>query len=57
MNLTQFEEKILKEIPGLTAHQKGQDILLTFEKDGCLILSEALTYTDAIIITKAANIL
>ena len=56
-NSTRLKENLLSEIPELEAHKKGRDVLLAFSEDVGTVLSKALDYTEAIIITKAAKIL
>ena len=43
-------------MPELEAYKKGRDVLLAFKEDVGTILSEAVNYTEAIIITIAAKI-
>lgn len=57
VNSTRLKERLLSEIPGLVAYKKGRDVLLAFDKDIGPVLSEASSYTDAIILAKAAKIL
>lgn len=57
VNSTRLKERLLSEIPGLVAHKKGRDVLLAFEKDVGPVLSEASSYSDAIILAKPAKIL
>jgi len=46
----------LKELPELEAHNKRRDVLLAFQDDVGLALSESCAYCDAIILFKAAKI-
>lgn len=57
VNSTRLKEKILKELPELEAHKKGRDVLLAFQDEVALALSESCAYSDAIILSKAAKIL
>ncbi len=57
VNSTRLKEKILKELPEVEAHKKGRDVLLAFQDDISLTLSESCAYSDAIILSKAAKIL
>lgn len=57
VNSTRLKERLLSEIPELVAYKKGRDVLLAFEKDIGPVLSEASSYSDAIILSKAAKIL
>ena len=57
VNSTRLKDKLLAEIPELEAHKKGRDILLAFDKDVGLALSEASNYSEAIVLAKAAKIL
>ena len=54
---TRLKEKLLSDIPALEAHKSGRDVLLSFTEDIGLILSKASDFSDAIILSKAANIL
>ena len=47
----------MAEIPELEAHKKGRGVLLAFQKDVALSLSEASEYSDALVMAKAAKIL
>ena len=57
VNSTRLKDKLLGEIPELEAYKKGRDVLLAFKEDVGTVLSKAINYTEAIIITKAAKIL
>ena len=57
VNSTRLKEKLLAEIPGIEAYKKGRDVLLAFKKDVGPILSKTSTYSDALILAKAAGIL
>ena len=55
---SRLKDKLLSEMPELEAHKQGRDVLLAFQKDVGFVLSEASDYySDALIISKAANIL
>ena len=54
---TRLKEKLLSDIPALEAHRSGRDVLLSFTEDIRSILSKASDFSDAIILSKAANIL
>jgi hypothetical protein len=57
VNSTRLKENPLAEIPGLEARKQGRDVILAFQKDIQLILSEASDYSDAIALAKAAKVL
>ena len=57
VNSTRLKEKLLAEIPALETYKDGRDVYLTFKKDVGPVMSEASTYSDAIILAKAAKIL
>ncbi len=57
VNSTRLKEGLLSEIPGLLTCKKGRDVLVAFDKDISPLLSEASSYTDAIILAKAVKIL
>ena len=57
VNSTRLKEKLLAEIPELTAHKQGRDVLLAFQKDVGLALSQASEDSEALIMAKAAKIL
>ncbi|KAK4304447.1 hypothetical protein Pmani_023602 [Petrolisthes manimaculis] len=57
VNSTRLKDQLLSEIPELEAHKKGRDVLLAYTEDVGSVLSTAVDYTEAIIITKAAKIL
>ena len=57
VNSTRLKEKMLAEIPELEAHKQGKHVLLAFQKDVGLALSQASDYSEAIILGKAAKIL
>lgn len=57
VNSTRLKEKLLAEIPDLEAHKQGRDVLLAFQKDVGLALSQVSDYSEAIILGKAAKIL
>ena len=46
------EEKLLAEISALEAHKQVRDVILTFDEDIGLALSQASDYSDAIILAK-----
>ena len=54
---TRLKDKLLKELPELEAHKKGRDVLLAFQDDVGVALSDSCDYSDAIILAKAAKIL
>ena len=54
---TRLKEKLLSDIPACEAHKSGRDVLLSFTEDTGSILSKASDFSDAIILSKAANIL
>lgn len=47
----------MAEIPEVTAHKQGRDVLLAFQVDVGLALSQASEYSEAFIMAKAAKIL
>ena len=57
MNATRVKEKLLAEIPALENYKDRCDVYLAFKKDVGPVVSEASTYSDAIILGKAAKIL
>ncbi len=57
INSIRLKEKILKELPELEAQKKGRNVLLAFQDDVGLALSESCAYCDAIILSKAAKVL
>ena len=57
VNSARLKEKLLAEIPELAAHTQGKHVLLAFQKDVGLALSQASDYSEAIILGKAAKIL
>lgn len=57
VNSTRLKDKLLAEIPELESQRKGRDILLAFQKDVGLVLSQASDYTEAMTLAKAAKIL
>ncbi len=54
---TRLKERLMAELPDLEAHKSGRDILLAFRKDIGPVLTEVLSYSDALILAKAAKIL
>jgi hypothetical protein len=54
---TRLKEKLLAEISELEAHKSGREVLLAFKKDIGPVLSSASSYTDALLLGKAAKIL
>ena len=56
-NSTRLKEKLLAEISELEAHKKGRDVILAFDEDIGLALSQTSDYSEAIILAKAAKIL
>ncbi|KAH3857789.1 hypothetical protein DPMN_100404 [Dreissena polymorpha] len=57
VNSSRLKDKLLAEIPELEAHRKGRDVLLAFKQDVGEALSQAIGYSNALIVTKAAKIL
>ncbi|KAJ8399555.1 hypothetical protein AAFF_G00409660 [Aldrovandia affinis] len=57
VNSTRLKEKLLAEIPELEAHKQGRYVLLAFQVDVGLALSQASKYSEALIMAKAAKIL
>ena len=57
VNSTRLKEKLLAEISELEAHKQERDVILTFDEDIGLALSQASNYSDAIILAKVAKIL
>ena len=57
VNSTTLKEKLLAEISELEAHKQERDVILTFDEDSGLALSQASDYSDAIILAKVAKIL
>ncbi|KAH3828449.1 hypothetical protein DPMN_130411 [Dreissena polymorpha] len=57
VNLSRLKDKLLAEIPELEAHRKGRDVMLAFKQDVGEALSQAIDYSDARIVTKAAKLL
>ena len=57
VNSTRLKEKLLAEISELEAHKQERDVILTFDEDSGLALSQASDYSDAIILAKVAKIL
>ena len=57
VNSTRLKDKLLAEIPELEAHKKGRGVLLAFQKDVALSLSQASEYSEALVMAKAAKIL
>ena len=56
VNPSRLKDQILEELPELEAHKKGRDVLLAFQEDVGLVLSESSAYSDAIILSKASKI-
>ena len=54
---TRLKEQLLAQMPKLESYRKGLDLLIAFHKDIGPILSQASNYSEAIILSKAANIL
>ena len=52
VNSTSLMEKLLAEISELEAHKQERDVILTFDEDIGLALSQASDYSDAIILVK-----
>lgn len=57
VNSTRLKDKLLAELPELEVHKQKRDILLAFQNDVGLALSQASDYSEAIILGKAAKIL
>ena len=57
VNSTRLKEKLLAEIAELEAHKQERDVILTFDEDIGLALSQASDYSGAIILAKVAKIL
>ena len=56
VNSTRLKENLLAEISELEAHKQERDVILAFDEDIGLALSQASDYSDAIILAKVANI-
>ncbi|CAE1171218.1 unnamed protein product [Acanthosepion pharaonis] len=54
---TRLKEQLLARIPELEAHKKGHDVLLAFKADIGPVLHEASQYSNALHLSKAADIL
>ena len=54
---TWLKDQLLARIPELEAHKKGRDVLLAFREDIGPALHEASQYSNAIHLSKAADIL
>ena len=54
---TRLKEQLLARIPELETHKKGRDVLLAFKADIGPVLHEASQYSNAIHLSKAADIL
>ncbi|KAI9520651.1 hypothetical protein NQZ68_015570 [Dissostichus eleginoides] len=52
VNSSRLKDKLLAEIPELEAHQQGRDVLLAFQNDVGIALSQASDYSDAIILAE-----
>lgn len=52
-----MKEKLFAEVPALEAYKDGHDVYLTLKKDVGPVMSAASTYSDTIILAKAAKIL
>ena len=57
VNSTRLKEKLLAEISEMEAHKQGRDVILVFEEDIGLALSQASDYSEAIILANTAKIL
>ena len=57
VNSTRLKENLLVEIYELDAHKQGHDVVLAFDEDIGLALSQASDYSEAIILVKTAKIL
>ena len=51
VNSTRLKDKLLEEMPGLEAHKKGRDILLAFKEDIGEALSQAIDYSESLIVS------
>ncbi|CAE1315730.1 unnamed protein product [Acanthosepion pharaonis] len=54
---TRLKEQLLARIPELEAHKKGHDVLLAFKADIGPVIHEASQYSNALHLSKAADIL
>ncbi|CAE1256527.1 unnamed protein product [Acanthosepion pharaonis] len=54
---TRLKEQLLARIPELETHKKGRDVLLAFKADIGPVLHEASQYSNALHLSKAADIL
>ena len=57
VNSTRLKEKLLAEIPELDNYKSGREIHLAFKNDVGQAITEASTYSDAMLLAKAAQIL
>ncbi|KAJ8046458.1 hypothetical protein HOLleu_05132 [Holothuria leucospilota] len=57
VNSTRLKDKLLAELPELQAHKQGRDVLLAFQEDIGVALSQSSDYSEAMILAKAAKIL
>ena len=57
VNETWLKERLLNHIPELESYKKEIEVLLVFKAYAGPLLSESLEYKDAIIVSKAAQIL
>ena len=57
VHATRLKDQLLVHIPELQAHREGRDVMLAFEKDACLQLTEASKYGEAIPMAKAARMI
>lgn len=54
---TRFKKQLLDHVPELKEFQNGREVLLSFNKDVGPFLSKACSYSDALLIEKAAFLL
>ena len=57
VHYTRLKEQVIARIPELEADKKGRDIILAFKEDIGPMPSDACSYRNAIILSKAADIL
>ena len=57
VHATRLKEQLLAEISELEAHKQGRHVSLAFKEDVGNVLSEAISYSEALIVTKVAKIL
>ncbi|CAE1259085.1 unnamed protein product [Acanthosepion pharaonis] len=54
---TRLKEQLFARIPEIEAHKKGRDVLIAFKADTGPVLHEASQYSNALHLSKAADIL